>query len=549
MKIKIIIIPLLILGIAFGAYKYLTQNKGPFYDFAVVEKGDIVQKVSVTGQVVPAQTIDLQFEIQGKIKQIKRQVGENVEAGDVLAILDTAKLNTQVLEAQASRDIAQAKLDQLLTGVSEQEIKVYETAVRNAEIGLQSTQVAFQNAQQNLSDVQAIAQENLSQAYDDAMDTLKGAYLKAYNASNAVVSIYRGYFQISTLIKNDKESIKDIASQSQVRLNEVKANPSNKNIDKALSDFEQYLTEISSALENIRTTIEESIYFYTVSDADKTVLDNQKSYVNAGLVSIECAQQTIASTELTNESNINAARSILDAAQSQVYEAEGSLQSAKDKLVQIKAPPQKADLALAQAQLDQAEAVLVKTRQELDKASLVASCNGIIANIMKEEGEMVRTMTADPAIALICKGEFQIEVDIPEVDVAKIKIQDAAEIILDAFSEYQFAGKIIEIDPAETIIQGVVYYKVTVSFVKSEQGIKSGMTANVDIITEAKKNVLIIPQRAVLTNNGQKYVRILQGEEIKEVGIETGIRGNLGEIEIVSGLEQGDKIITFVKSR
>ena len=105
----------------------------------------------------------------------------------------------------------------------------------------------------------------------------------------------------------------------------------------------------------------------------------------------------------------------------------------------------------------------------------------------------------------------------------------------------------IKIEPAETIIQGVVYYKVTVGFDEPDERMKSGMTANVDIITETKENVLAVPQGAVLAKDGQKMVRILEGKDIKEVKVETGIRGSRGEIEILSGLKKGDRVITFIK--
>jgi len=131
--------------------------------------------------------------------------------------------------------------------------------------------------------------------------------------------------------------------------------------------------------------------------------------------------------------------------------------------------------------------------------------------------------------------------------VGKVSQQDPTEITLDAFPDYKFLGKVIKIDPAETIIQGVVYYKVTVGFDEPDKRMKSGMTANVDIITETKENVLAVPQGAVLAKDGQKMVRILEGKDIKEVKVETGIRGSRGEIEILSGLKKGDRVITFIK--
>ena len=547
MKTKIIIICIFIVIVVVIGYKRFSKPEQVLYDFIITEKSDIVQTVSVTGQVIPVQKIDLQFEIPGRITTIKVQQGDQVETGDILVMLDRTELNTKVLEAEAARDVAQAKLDQLLAGARKQEIKVYETAKENAEIALQSAQIALENAKQSAADVQAIAQENLSQAYDDALDILNDAYVKAYNASNATVSIYRDYFQTSALIKDDKENIENAVSQIQVCRDQIKESPSNQNTDTALSNFTKYLSEINNNLENIRTTIEKPTYFYIVSDTDKTILDNQTSYVNTAITNIVGIQQTISSTKLTNESNINTAKFSLDAAQNQVYRIEGDLQSTQDQLAKIKAPPAQADLNLTQAQLSQAEAALTKTKQQRTKANLLAPISGTITDIKKEESEVI--IAGEIIVSMIGLGEFQIEVDIPEVDISKVSIQDSAEIILDAFPEKRFLGRVIEIDTAETIIQGVVYYKVELSLESKNQEAKSGMTANVEIIAETKQNALSVPQRAIFSKNGQKFVRILQNEQVQEIEVETGIRGSQGEIEIMSGLNQGDKVITFINEK
>ncbi len=547
----IIIIFILIAVAAAGSYKYFSRTKELPYDFAYVERGDVVQLVSATGEVVPQKKIDLQFEIQGKIKQIKVEVGEQVNSYQVLAVLDTVELNIKVLEAAAARDVSQADLEKILAGASQEEIKVYETAVENAEIALQNAQISLENAEQNLTDVEATAEENLNQDYGDALNTLEDSYLKLYNAFNTVDSIQTNYFtgsdQESIKVKGGKEAIEEVMNRAKSYLDVAKDNPTNENIDVALSEMKDALNSTSQNLAVVREMCDEPIYRNAVSSANKTSLDTQKSNVITALTNIVNSQQTISSTGLTNQLDTNTAQSSLDTAQNTLNTAEGDLKTAEDKLAQIKASPREHDVDLAQAKLAQAEAVLAETRQNLAKASLTAPLNGIVTDIKKEEGE---TATIQEAIvSIIGLDNFQIEVDISEINIGKVNLRDSAEITLDAFPDYKFLGKVIDIEPAETIIQGVVYYRVTAGFEEAKEGIKSGMTANVDIITDLREDVLRIPQRAVLTKNGQKIVRVLEGEEIKEVQVETGIRGNEGEIEILSGIKEGDKIITFVKKK
>ena len=70
----------------------------------------------------------------------------------------------------------------------------------------------------------------------------------------------------------------------------------------------------------------------------------------------------------------------------------------------------------------------------------------------------------------------------------------------------------VKINPAETIIDGVPTYKITFQFEEEDGLIKSGMTANLDIVTAERENILSVPQRAVLRSNGSKTIRVLKSE-------------------------------------
>jgi len=511
-----------LIGVSFLGYKILTRQKELPYDSAGVERGNIVQKVSVTGQVIPSQEIDLQFETQGKIEEVRVAVGEGVELGAVLVVLDSNDLATQVLEAEAAWDVAKASLDKTLAGASEEEIKVYETAVENAQL--------------DLANAQKTAEEDLESAYEDALNYLEDSYLKIYNAFNFVDLLQRRYFNTSeprALTVREKKDLIDREKDGVQSYLESAKIGSNEDTDIALSETKDSLEEIYSALSLIREICEESTYQTTVSTTDKDSLDSHKSYINTALTDIVDSQQTISSTRLTNDSNIDT--------------AQGVLKTAEDNLAKIKAPARQADVNLSQAKLEEAEAALLKARQQLAKTRLIAPVSGIITDVKKEKGESVTTQ--EVVVSMMGSEEFQIEVDIPETDIGKLNILNPAEVILDAFPDEVYSGKVVKIDPAESIIQGVVYYKVTMELDASNEKIKPGMTANVDIVTKVRENVLIIPQRAVLTKNGNKMVRLLEGEGYKEVIIEVGIRDAGGSIEVVSGLDEGDEIITFMKEK
>jgi multidrug efflux pump subunit AcrA (membrane-fusion protein) len=151
-------------------------------------------------------------------------------------------------------------------------------------------------------------------------------------------------------------------------------------------------------------------------------------------------------------------------------------------------------------------------------------------------------------VTLISPKGLQIETDIPETDISKVNANDPVKITLDALPEESYLGQITEMDSGKTLIDGVVYYKIKILFEGDNQKIKSGMSGDVTIQTDKRENVLNVPQRAVISKNGKKYVRILDGENIVEKEVVTGLRGSKSEVEILSGLTEGEEIITYMQN-
>ena len=139
-----------------------------------------------------------------------------------------------------------------------------------------------------------------------------------------------------------------------------------------------------------------------------------------------------------------------------------------------------------------------------------------------------------------------MEVFIPEADISKIAVGNEASVTLDAYgSGVTFKAKVASIDPGETIVEGVTTYRTILEFAEEDARIKSGMTANIDILASKRDGVISIPQRAISVKGGDKFARIISSDgTVKEVMIETGMRGSAGEVEVTKGVSEGDKVIT-----
>jgi RND family efflux transporter MFP subunit len=168
------------------------------------------------------------------------------------------------------------------------------------------------------------------------------------------------------------------------------------------------------------------------------------------------------------------------------------------------------------------------------------------------EAKLGEVANAQSLVAeVISQAKFQVEANIPEADIAKVKVNDPAKVTLDAYgSDVIFEATVVKIEPSATIVEGVPTYKTTLQFQGDSDKIKSGMTANLDILTAQKENVLAVPYRAVIDQNGEKFVKILKDKNsIEERAVSVGLRGSDGNVEILEGLNEGEKVITFERNK
>jgi len=527
---------LILIGIVFVlgvvVYQFFLKEEKPKFATAKVLRGTVVKEVSETGTVKITDNLELGFKNSGRIKKIYIEVGDIVEKGEKLAELDTDQLFIQLQEAKAALEVARADYNKLLAGSSPEEIKVAEAALYNA-------QVVLKNAQQNLKDVEAEAKEDLKQAYEDALNILDAAFLKIYNAYTVVDDIQRDYFnsndQEGIKVKEAKDKIERAMNESETYIEEAKNNPLEEKIDKALSETENRLKEAWNALGVIREATETVNYQDTVSSSDKTSLDNQKEYINTAHTNIVNAQQTITKTKVSNQKNINAA-------QAQVTKAQAELKKKEEELALKKAEPRQEDIDLYQAKIRQAESQVSLLEAKIRDATIISPESGQIIEINKKEGETVQP--TDSVISFLPSGPFQVKVDIYEEDIPWVKIDKPVKITLPAFPGEIFKGRVVSVNPAEKIIEGVVYYEVAIDFQNYREGIKQGMTADIVIESDKRENVLAIPEEALEEVNGTPRVRVFKDKEVEEREIKIGLKGSNGLVEVLSGLSEGERVIT-----
>ncbi len=606
---KAIIIAILIIAIGGYAAFSFTKKEGPKYTTAEAERGEVVQTVSATGTVEAAGSVDLSFANSGKIKEIDIKVGDKIEKDIVLAKLETAQLESQLAKAEAGLSAAVANLNKLLAGASAEDIRVSETAVENAEIALANAQqnltdvqasaekdiasaeasvasarVTLNNANQSLTNTQTANEDNLNQDYGDAWDILNSALLTADNsldtnqtvlddddAEDTLSVLNMQYLNTSS---QSKTAAQNSYNNTENYLNSISSNLTRENIDEGLIKMKDTLEKIRTTLNDtsnvLGATITSSKLSQTELDVLKSNISAARTNINTALTNITTATQDISSQKITNQTNLDTAQatvnsaesslssaekaltavrasadSKINSAQNAVKSAEGSLKQSQDQLALKKAGPRSSEVFLYQSQVKEAQASVNLIASQINDSILVAPRAGIITQVNGEIGELISSGTIFTSI--ITFNNFEIKANISEVDIAKVKIGDPVEITFDALGlDEKFDGTVAEIDPAQTEVAGVIYYNVTIIFTSDSKTIKPGMTANLDIVTARKDNVIMIPFQALKEKDNRKFVQVLENGGAKNVFVKVGLKGDV-EVEIISGLEEGWEVVTFVE--
>lgn len=125
-------IPLIIIGVFFFAK--LNQS----YEMTVVKQGDMIREIFASGKVEALSTINLHFKNSGQLNILNTKIGDKVSSGQLLVSQDTSELDAQVKEMQAGIDLQKAKLAQLLSGASEEDVELAEIKLENARRKLYS---------------------------------------------------------------------------------------------------------------------------------------------------------------------------------------------------------------------------------------------------------------------------------------------------------------------------------------------------------------------------------------------------------------------------
>ena len=198
-------------------------------------------------------------------------------------------------------------------------------------------------------------------------------------------------------------------------------------------------------------------------------------------------------------------------------------------------------LTIAEAQLQQAQNALKSAEASLEAATLTAPFDGIISQINVQEGDYV----SSPALTLFDPDSLVVTLDVDEIDLRDLDKGTDATLTVDALPSLQLDGSVAAIAVAPTVTNGSrVTYQVDVALDDIPAELRYGMSAQVNLTTSERDDVLLVPNDAITadSDNGTYFVTLVDGDTNVRVEVTIGVRdGNFTEVK--SGLSSGDEVV------
>ncbi len=578
-KKKWVIVVVVIL-FAVGAFVAFGRGKGNQITFATesVKRQDLVQTVTATGKVTSASEIELRFQTPGIIAEIVKRVGDQVEQGERIAVLEAKDLKNRVAEAKAGLSQAEAELTRIASGASREELRVMEVQVQDALNRLNNIRITssnsivaardtFDTAVKNLENTRSqktASRENLiSKVLLDSENKLFVA-AGSQSALTSVLNDPDGRAHIGSLLSNSlslsehANAVAKASTQSATTLlASAKQSRSESDLAVSLSASLLALADTLKALDNTLQALSYSTTGGSFSQSDldtlRSTVKTEQTYINTAITTIQNDKSELNNFDFDYQSKITSAENAVTQSRIALEQAEAKAQSDIDaaqgnydltvaQLDQKKAPPRQFELELYRARVESARAALGSAEARLRDAIITAPVKGVIGRIDVKVGEPV-TVTQVAAV-LVGNVNWEIDLDVSESDIVKVREQNSAVITLDAFGDdRKFYGMVSYLNPAQTVISDVVYYRVKVLFsqVEETKDVRSGMTATVDIQTNYVANTLVIPYRAVRDG----VVRVLENANPVERHVTLGARGDDGLVEVKEGLIEGEEVVVL----
>lgn len=455
-KLCIFLVIVLILGILIGKFVSSVQKAAQTMmtmltqqETAVIERRSLVESVSATGSVTSAGSKNVSAEVTGvKSLSVPVQVGDLVEAGDLLCLFDTADLEENLADAELTLSVAQRR-----------------------------TQLDLDSAKRSLAEAGVSVQVDMSRMEEQVASALR-SYEEARETMNKAGSSYGN------------------------------ANNNSTEIRKALEGYQAQLAKVNEQL-SAQPESAASVSGGDAGASDREALEAEarrlEQLITEYQMKYSTAQETERGLKSAYDQAVTAVNNAYDAYNRQLQSQEDTIRSGGSTLQSRQDGVTSSQLnASTSGMSDQQQ--IDRYQEQIAACTVTAPASGVVTAVNLETGDSYNGGTI---VTIEDISSYEVTVEIDEYDISKIKEGQRVAIKTNGTGDLELEGKVLSIAPRATGGSSVTY-TVKVSIDTPCEDLRMDMTAKLSIIISSRENVLTVPYAAVQTaEDGSFYVEVV----------------------------------------
>jgi HlyD family secretion protein len=484
-----------------------TQNANANIETETAQNGSLEVTVKAPGVVRSDQSAILTWKTSGSVESVLVAVGEQVNAGQVLATIDRTTLPQAIILAQAEMVNAQRALDNLVnsrthSAIAQQAVEQAQQALedaRNPALSQAEAEEKVANAQKTLDDAQAAYEILKNPPPQSAIDQAHANLLIAERILNETD---RQIARIQKKLAKDKDKYMFFESK-------------------------ELYQQILDALENKRIRDQRKY------DDSLQRYNRLLNPVNPNDLAVAEAKLRLAEAEF-DQANVELARVGGGVTQADIAVLEAKLADAQLEWQRLEGGVDEREITAAEARLAAAAAAIQQTRIE-------APFGGTITAVYTKAGDQVAP--GSPAFRLDNLERLQVDSKVSEVDINKIQRGQPVILTFDSVPDKEYNGEVVELPLVGATDNGVVSFNVVIEIKDADQQVRPGMTASATIIVNQLTDALLVPNRSLRILDGARTIYILKDGQITPVPVTLGVSSE-NYTEVLGGdLQAGDLII------
>ena len=497
---------ILVVGMFFFAFFSVPQTRK---EITTVGLGQVAQWVDISGRVEASRDANLAFQNGGEVAFVGVKQGDKVSQGKVLATLLGGDAQARLLRAEAEALSARTTLLKMEHGAQNEELTNKVEARKRIESSLAKLYTTLPDA---ISNVDAVTADLVKNTLGTVFVFTNGQYSLSFKSC-------------------DKGAQEDIESKRNA-------------LEETLASFQKKSGVISTI--SSQGTVDEtfSLAYQSALATNELIrgVSNLLLLCNNTVPNVDVYKDALSQAKASMASlfaYIFPKRNALIAAKSEVNKATRELALSRAGTDPYKIQSQYALVAHKEAQVAEA-------KSNLSKTIIIAPFGGVVRSVETSLGKVA--VAGKTVISMLATDGFEVDVKVPERDIATIVQGARAEVVLNAYGkDTVFPATVTHIDK-ESIAEGSdPMRKVTITLDgNNNERIKEGMSARVRIITISKDGVLAVPYHLVkVLGPGRGTVLLLVSGKEEERRVRVGFHGNNGRVEITHGLTLGDQLVPF----